>query len=198
MLRLVRQQLTREGHGETSVMGILGVHRFRSLALLAALTLAFLYAKPAQAESNAADVYGWIMNMGRITFNSGGGAFLPTGVLNAMRYGQISPIMQFVTMNHLLNQCIANSLRPQIVPRLRDPYLVAQKKFQYGLCMVKKCWQNGMLVSLLPTLSRGGAEDNSQLASLLAASFQKDPACDGSGGGGLDPNLLVLLGLGGG
>jgi len=168
------------------------------LAAFGMVAFALFASRPALAEQNSAGVYDWIMNTGQITFNSGGGAFLPTGVLNAMRYGQISPIMQFVTANHIMNSAIANALRPQLVPRQRDPFLVSQKKFTYGLCMIKKGWQNAVSFLTLSAIqannSFGGGQQ--QIAQVLIASFQKDPACDGSQGGGLDPNILQLAGVG--
>ncbi len=162
------------------------------------VALALLASRPAVAEQQQAGVYDWIMNTGQITFNGGGGAFLPTGVLNAMRYGQISPIMQFVTANHIMNSSIANALRPELVPKQRDPFLVSQKKFTYGLCMIKKGWQNAVSFLTLSAIqannTMGGGQ--AQIAQVLISSFQKDPACDGSQGGGLDPNILQLAGVG--
>jgi hypothetical protein len=175
-------------------------HASSKWILLGLVAIALLAAKPARGEGggNTAGVYDWIMNMGQVTFNNGGGAFLPTGVLNSMRYGQISPIMQFVTANHIMNSAIANALKPQLVPKQRDPFLVAQKKFTYGLCMIKKGWQSAVSFLTLSAIhqnsSFGGGQE--QIAQVLIQSFQKDPACDGSGGGGLDPNILALVGGG--
>ncbi len=165
----------------------------------ALVALAVFAARPARAEpGNTGDVYSWIMNMGQVTFNAGGGAFLPTGVLNSMRYGQISPMMQFVTANHIMNAAIANTLTPKMIPLQRDPFLVAQKKFTYGLCMIKKGWQNAVSFLTLSAIQKnssfGGGQQ--QIAQVLIQSFQKDPACDGTSGGGLDPNLLKLAGVG--
>jgi hypothetical protein len=171
---------------------------FTKFFVLSLVAMALFASRPARAEQNSAGVYDWIMNLGQVTFNAGGGAFLPTGVLNSMRYGQISPIMQFVTANHIMNSAIANALRPQLVPLQRDPFLVAQKKFTYGLCMIKKGWQNAVAFVTLSTIQQnnsfGGGDQ--QIAQVLISSFQKDPACDGTGGGGLDPNLLRLAGVG--
>ena len=164
---------------------------YLKMVLLIAALMVMLSAGPAQAEQMQ------IGDLAGTVFSQGGGAFLPPQVLLGLRNGQVSPIMQFVTMNQMLNQCVAETLSPRIAPNLRDPYLVAKKKFECGLCRIKKCWQNGMLIQMLPLLAEesGDAEQagNEQLAALLATAFQKDAACDGSGGGGFDPNLIQLL-----
>lgn len=159
---------------------------------LIGLAVCLFGSKQARAEN---DMYQWLMHLGPINFSQGGGAFLPTGILSAMRNGQMSPIMQFVTMNHTMNKCIESVLKKPYPPLERDPYLVAKKKFDYAICRIKKCWQNAMLISMLPLMSGGGGD--AAMGPLLAQAFQKDKACDGSGGGGIDPNILILLGSSG-
>lgn len=152
-----------------------------TLLIIASLTISF------HAKCDDANFYEWLMRMSRITFSAGGGAFLPIDVLHAMRYGDISPIMQFVLMNHIMNECIEAILKAPFLPLQRDPYLVAKKKFDYGLCRIKKCWQNAMLIQMLPLMRSGSG---AQIAVVLANAFLEDEACDGGKGGGFDPNLI--------
>ncbi len=159
---------------------------------IAIIAIVSCFSLPFKAECGDADFYSWLMNMGKITFRSGGGAFLPSGVLQTMRYGNISPIMQFVMMNHTMNECIEAILKPPFLPLERDPYLVAKKKFDYGVCRIKKCWQNGMLIQMLPLL-KGGLGGSNDIAMVLAQAFQQDESCDGSEGGGFDPMLIGML-----
>lgn len=157
-----------------------------TLLIISSLTISF------HAKCEEADFYIWLMRMSNITFSTGGGAFLPIGVLRAMQYGNISPIMQFVMMNHTMNECIKAILKAPFLPLQRDPYLVAKKKFDYGVCRIKKCWQNGMLIQMLP-LMKSDFGGSSQMGMLLAQAFQRDEACDGGEGGGFDPILIGLL-----
>lgn len=159
-----------------------------------------LFGRSARA-SDTAEAYQWITGMGSVQFSQPGGVFLPTSVLRSMRDGQISPIMQFVLMNHTMNQCISRVLKDPYAPLIRDPYLVAKQKFDYGICYIKKCWQSNMLISLLPMLSSGYDQEygQQQMGVLLAQAFQKDESCDGtSGNNSIDANIMTLYGLSGG
>lgn len=151
---------------------------------------------PAFAERPTADLFPWLIRLGPIAFNKGGGAFLPASVLSGLRQGQVSPVLQFVMVNNLMAKCVKDTLN--YTPDIRDPYVVAKAKFDYGLCRIKKCFQQGMLIMILPQLSShsGDGQDQSgasQQGLILAQAFKKDPACDGQGGDGLDPMLLAAL-----
>lgn len=110
--------------------------------------------------------------------------------------------MEFVLVDHVFNQCVINTYKT--IPARRDPFVVAAQKFAYGVCEIKKCFQNAMVMVLLPQMSCnpnvGGSQDPQQRqgaqqsALLLLQVFQKDPACDGSNGGNaIDPNLILLI-----
>ena len=172
-----------------------------NLALLGVVAAAFLGATDARAERPGdTNPYAYIARMGNITFNQAGAAFLPLSVLRGMRDGQISPILQFVVANNLMTQCTKEVLKRP--PDIRDPYKVAAAKFNYGMCRIKKCFQQGMLMMILPQLSRntsrgGGAtsaerQGSLQMGQIFAQAFQRDEKCDGQGTG-IDPFLLAVF-----
>lgn len=148
---------------------------------------------PAHAESVAQ----WLVGLGPITFNTAGGAFLPLPVLQSLQQNSVSPVLQFVTATNLMNRCTADVIQNS-TPDIRDPFVVATAKFTYGLCRIKKCYEQGMLILLLPQMQQDSQGSSSEIA-LFAQQFQNDPACDqqngqgGSGGGGIDPNILALI-----
>lgn len=137
-------------------------------------------------------------------FSPSGAAYLPSTVLQAMKAGQLSPVMQFALVNQMMNKCIADVV--QKYPARRDSYVTAKQKFDDGQCRIEKCYQQGVLLMMLPQLSTvsgaGGAAD-AQLRQAAAASalqfanaFKRSKACGASGGadGGIDPAYFTLFG----
>ena len=171
--------------------------------LLAAFLLGLLGVDYAHAESRPGDVnpQQYIGSLGQLTFSQGGGAFLPGSVLQSMRSGQISPIMQFVLLTNMMNQSVKKSL--SLVPDIRHPYVVAKAKFDYGICVIKKAFEEGMVIAMLPKLSNnrdyGGYNDpaeqqaNQQQALAMAQAFQKDASCSDGADSGFDPMILSLI-----
>jgi len=161
---------------------------------------ALVCASAAAERPDADNIYQYIAGLGPITFNKAGGAFLPLAVLNGLKQGKVSPIMLFVLSNNMMNKCVEDVVKA--VPDIRDPYTVAKAKFEYGVCRIKKCFQQGTLVLLLPQLSSneraGGSSDEQDRSSaqqtgvMLAQAFKKDPGCDGASDG-MDPMLLSVL-----
>lgn len=142
----------------------------------------FLASTPALGET--AQAYQWIAQLGKLSFNKGGAANIPGFVVGAMRSGDISPVMQFVMVNSLMNKCIKDTYAGY--PRRRDPFKLASAKFSNGLCRINKCFQQGMLILLLPQLSgkqryggEAGKQSGGEMGKLLAQSFQKNGACPG-------------------
>lgn len=159
------------------------------------ILVGFVLLPCAEVKAETGNAYNWISQLGRITFSQGGAAFLPGGVVSAVSQGSISPIMQFVLVNSMMNQCIKNTF-PQY-PRRRDPFPLAAAKFANGLCLIKKCFQQGMLLMILPQLSgasryggQSGQQGGQQMGAVLAQAFtKKDDAC----GGGSDPGIAQAL-----
>lgn len=148
--------------------------------------------------------YNYIVNQGQVAFSKGGGAFLPLSVLSGLKSGQISPVMQFVLVNQVMNQCIKKVL--QEVPYRRDPFVIANKKFTRGFCKIRKCFDEGMLLQILPQMSSnasyGGsadAQDRSgaqMMGFVLAQAFKKEDGCEQGSDNGLDPSLIAAFGNG--
>ncbi len=160
--------------------------------------LGVAHATPAQAERpSAGNPFQYIAGLGPIVFNRGGGAFLPLSVLQSLAQNSVSPIQQFVLVNNLMTKCTKDVIEKN-TPNIRDPYVVAKAKFEYGLCRIKKCFQQGMLILVLPELQSSSSNNQdgsggSSTGAILAQAFQKDGGCDGKGGDGLDPAVLALL-----
>lgn len=162
---------------------------FLSFALLL-----FVHSTPARAEVSQA--YNWIGGLGNISFTQGGAAQIPGYVVGSMRDGNISPIMQFVMVNSMMNQCIKDTYN--YYPRRRDPFQLASAKFSYGLCRINKCFQQGMLIMILPQLSGksqyGGADgqdSGQQMGMLLAQGFSQGDGC--SSGNSNDKGISQAL-----
>lgn len=157
----------------------------------------------AEARPSASNFMQYIGALGPIAFGQSGGAFLPVSVLGAMKNGQVSAIMQFVLMTHMMNGCVVDAVK-RGKPGQREPYVVANAKFTYGICRIKKCFQQGMLIATISGLSSnpaaGGGDAGEQQANqaqgmALAQAFKKDPSCDGQDkqNGGMDLMLLAMF-----
>jgi hypothetical protein len=157
-------------------------------------------AKAETARPADSGLLNYLQGLGPINFSQGGGAFLPLQVLTAMKEGDVSPLMQFVLVNHLMNSAVKEAQK--LVPGRRDPFTVASAKFQLGLCKIQKAFQQGMLMALLPALSDkdeyGGSSDpgvragSSQQGLMLSQAFQKNENCAGDDNG-FDPMMLAMF-----
>lgn len=146
------------------------------------------------SKGETAEAQGWISQLGQVGFQPSGAAMLPPAVISSMREGDISPIMQFVLASHMMNSCVKDVTKPGAYPKRRDPYVVAKAKFDYGICRIKKCFQQAMLMLILPQMSSNernggssdpGTQDSSQnLGMVMAQAFQKDKGCTGGSGSG--------------
>ena len=155
------------------------------------------------ARPQSSDPASFISQLGPVLFSQGGGALLPLSVLSGVRNGRIPPMMQFVLMNHMMNSCVKDVIKHH--PQRRDPYVRAKAVFDEGLCRIKKCYQQAMVMGLLSGASdnpgNGGSANparrqaNQQQALLMLTAFQKDEGCSGGNedGGGFDPMMLMLL-----
>jgi hypothetical protein len=157
---------------------------FLKMILLGGFLLSLLMSCPAKAETNP---FGF-------SFSQTGTAFIPLPLLQALRQNSISPVMQYAVLNSLLNQSIQDALSQG--PAARDPFVVAQQKYCWGISNLTQTFQTALITSLLPQFSSDpSAQAQAQaLASALAQGQSVNvPGC-GSGEAPLDPNLLALVG----
>lgn len=155
-----------------------------------------IFAAKLRAEANPTS---YIANLGQVPVNNTGAAFIPPPVMGAMTDGKISPIMQFVLINHVLDSCIKATL--QNPPGRRTPYVAAKKQYDEGICKIQKCFQQGMVLGLIGQTSdkpkNGGSADpaerqsSANLGLMFAMTSQKED-CGGSGAG-MDPNMIQML-----
>lgn len=126
--------------------------------------------------------YSYIAQLGRVGFGRGGAAYLPTAVIKQQISPGISPVMQFILVNHLMNQCVESAR--SMAPGKLESYGSAKSKFTYGVCRLQHCFEQGLL---LTALARGGdSQDKAgqqQKAAILASAFQSQGGCDGSSSG---------------
>ena len=156
-----------------------------------------IFAHRAAAES----AYNYIASQSPISFSQGGAALIPSGVLQPIANGQISPIMQFVLVNSMMTKCIKNAAKD--VPARREAFVSANAKFTNGYCKIRKCFEQGMLMGMLSQLSSnpnyGGSSDESErngsqmMGLVLAQSFQKENGCGGASDSGINPALLQAI-----
>ncbi len=153
----------------------------------------------AQAEQRpyAPSASGWISDLGSATFSDAGGMFLPLSVIDGMKSGSLSPIIQFALINHTIDQCTKQAISK--TPDVRAPFVVAQATFVWGVCLMQSCLKNILLMQLIPLLSQKyGTQSDQQSAqqqgAVLAQSFQQAPGCNGAGDSGIDPMLAAAFG----
>lgn len=176
------------------------MRRFLTLFFVLSLFFAAPSFAEVQQRPSTDDIYSYIANVGTIVFTQGGGAFLPPQVLQGMRNGWVSPILQFVLVNNLMTQCVNSVLETQLTAR--TPFVIADAVFKRGHCQLNRCFRQGMLIQMLPQLSNvvsaGGSSDaqrregSQQAATLLAQNLAQDPSCDGAQQG-FDPLLLSII-----
>ncbi len=173
----------------------------KSIQGIGGVVILALFLLPRTARAETGEAYNWIGQLGQIAFTQGGAASLPGYVISSMRGGSISPIMQFVLVNSLMNKCIKDTY--SFYPRRRDPYQLASAKFQYGMCRINKCFQQAMLLLVLPQLSGrtqyGGQpaqQSGGQIGAALAQSFQQQNGCGNNGNDkGISAQLLQAFGV---
>jgi hypothetical protein len=151
------------------------------------------------ASLHAEDPYSYIIGAGSPQFSAGGAVVVPPPVLGAMKNGQISPIMQFVLMNNTVSSCVKKVQKE--FPYRRDSFQTASAKFNAGYCKIRKCFDQAMMMAMLPELSKqpqaGGSGDpqdqqQSQMMGLvMSQAFSKEGSCKG-GSASMDPTLLSM------
>lgn len=110
-----------------------------------------------------------------------------SGTLNSLSQGSVAPIQHFALIQDLMNKCVQQVEGK--VPQKLDPFVVAKKAFEGGNCRIAKCFQFGMLVSILPMLASKdhlgnpiaaqAKQANAQQALVLAQSYsQSNSDCD--------------------
>ncbi len=159
------------------------------IAMLLFLSLA------AQAENRptSGNPLQFISDLGPPAFSNAGGVFLPLSVVDGLKQGSVSPIMQFVLVQHTINSCTKNVLSK--TPGIRDPYTVALATFQWGVCFMTSCLKNVLLLQMIPLLSQnyGDATDQAsakQQGLVMAQAFQRQEGCGAQGDAGIDPAIL--------
>lgn len=158
--------------------------------LVAGFLIAFAPNEARAERPSASNPLQYIGQLGQMGFAQGGGVFLPTAVLQSMGDGNISPIMQYVLVNTMFNQCIKDIKK--YTPKERDPFTVAKSKYTYGICRLNRCIQQGMLVLALPLLAEDEDAGGSAFAQALAQGFEGAESCGGQGPA-IDPMLIQLL-----
>ena len=138
----------------------------------------------------------YISGLGDLAFSSAGGVFLPLSVVDGLKSGGISPIMQFVLVQHTINSCTKNVTSK--APDIRDPYVVALATFKWGVCFMTSCFKNILLLQMIPLLSNryGSANDQSAAKNqgkIMAAQFANQPGCGAHGDPGIDPALIAAF-----
>lgn len=177
---------------------------FIKVMLLGGFLLSLFVSGPARAQT----VNDWIASLGSIGFTQGGAAQIPTGVLQSLQNGSVSPVMQYVLLNSTLNQAIQQSLSQ--TPDARLPYTAALEKYNWGICNIQKSFQTNMLLVMLPKSSQvtqnGGSSSDQVRATYLAIALSMaqrylDPShpenkgCDPNNSSdlGFDSNILQFL-----
>lgn len=153
----------------------------------------FCFSAYSENRPNSGNPLQFISGLGDLAFSSSGGVFLPLSVVSGMKEGSISPIMQFVLVQHTINSCTKNVISK--TPGIRDPYTVAVATFKWGVCFMTSCLKNVMLLQLIPLLSNKYGSDTDQAAAkqqgaTIAAAFGQQEGCGAAGDPGLDPALI--------
>lgn len=138
------------------------------------------------------DVLNWLTTLGGVNVTDGGTLLLPQNVLSSQFQGKIPPILQFAMQNHLMNRCTEKAI--SLAPNRRTPFIPSFGAFDAGLCILSKCFQQEMLMMVLPQLSAGlgNASGKDVVTSMLSAFTQSD-SCNDSQDKGIDPLLITLL-----
>lgn len=157
--------------------------------------LVFFSFTAAQAENRptTGNPLQFISGLGDLAFSSAGGVFLPLSVVSGLKQGHISPIMQFVLVQHTINSCTKNVISK--TPDIRDPYVVSLATFKWGVCFMTSCFKNILILQMIPLLSSGYGNENDQKQAkiqglFLANSFKSQPGCGAQGDPGIDPALI--------
>lgn len=125
-------------------------------------------------------VQSYIKSMPNVQVSDKGGVFLPPAVYKAMGSNQVSDVQQFALAQNIMNSCVRKVISAPFDQR--TPYVEAAKAFENGKCRISRCYQQAMLVSLLPMLvgnKAGGGSTQALMAQALQGS-QSD-TCAGSG-----------------
>ncbi|MFM8312797.1 MAG: hypothetical protein ACKOA8_00770, partial [Deltaproteobacteria bacterium] len=76
--------------------------------ILGAFLLSLMLSSPARAESDPLN--GFWGGINQINFNQSGASFIPLTVVQPMSNGDISPLLQYVALNKLLNKSIKEAM----------------------------------------------------------------------------------------
>jgi len=171
--------------------------------LLGVFFLALFINNPARAETIPSDQVLSALG-GQIRFTNGGAPQINRQVLQYMRNGQVATTTQFVVLNQVLMDSVTTVSSGASLPTDRSPYVVAKAKFDAGLCIINKAFQNALVLALVPQISsvrqNGGDNDpavqkaKQQQALAMAQAFSGVRGCDPqSQESGFDQNLLSFI-----
>lgn len=150
-------------------------------------TVAIATGRPANQE-----LYSWLSGLGPASVTEGGTLLLPQNVLASQAQGQIPGVLQFVMQNHLMNKCIRQAIDE--APSRRTPFVGSMAAFNKGLCILSKCFQQEILMMVLPQLGAGLNDPATKDTALsMISAFGQGESCDGTNDRGIDPLLINLL-----
>ncbi len=166
--------------------------------LLSGFLLSLFLSSPARAENSLQ----YIQSLQPIPFSQGGAALIPGQVLSSLTSGAISPVAQYVLVNHLMSSAIKEAIKK--APGSRLPYVQAKTLFEKGICSLTKTFQTGLVVALMPQMSsirqNGGSNDpgvrqaKQAQALAMAQAFAGAEGCDGnSNDSGFDTAIIAIL-----
>ena len=154
--------------------------------ILGAFLLSLMLSSPARAESDLLNNFWGGIN--QINFNQSGASFIPLNVVQPMSNGDISPLLQYVALNKLLNKAIKDAMAKTPAPR--DPYVVAKQKWDFGICQLTQTYKTMQVMVMLPQMSNqkqnGGSNDVAIRQAALTQALALAQAMAGSKG--CDPN----------
>ncbi len=173
---------------------------FRNQFRITWLGFVLLCSHPAIAESDPNQA---IAAMGQLGFTKSGAVQMPSAILQGIGGGQVNSFMIFIVMNHVMNQCIEDVLAPEYAIRMREPTVPAQAKFDYGMCRVRKCYLQSLLM-LFGAEIRGSFSTHSgsdpvmsqsaqQLGATFMAGFGQDPPCAQGEDSGIASALIQVF-----
>jgi hypothetical protein len=172
--------------------------------LLGGFLLALFISNPARAEGTIDTERILRLLAQQSQFNSGGTLQLNREFLRYMQNGQVAPATQFIALNQVLVDAVKTVNGGSHLPTARSPYVVAKARFDQGLCIVNKAFQNALVLALVPQMSsvreNGGDNDpgvrqaKQQQALAMATAFSRMRGCDPeSESSGFDQGLLSII-----
>jgi len=133
----------------------------------------------------------FIAKLGTIQFSAGSAGTVPIPVLEALRAGKLSPVMQFLFLNHFLSACIRDIRSDR--PNQRDSFVKAKHLYDDAFCRLNKCFMQGLVLSHFPELSGEDRDQAREQVLLLLSAISQSGKCEAdkkNPQNTVDPNLL--------